>query len=112
MNFNRVVKDFKKSLGERKTPRNIIYLNRITVLIIFITITLSSIDFSSVFSASQSLQDETYINMMTEERSLSIVNLATNVRSFVNIANGLEFDEYIDTDLKSVNRFIYLKELI
>jgi len=45
MAFNRVVKDFKKSLGERSTPLNIVYLNRITILIIAITITLSSIGF-------------------------------------------------------------------
>jgi hypothetical protein len=29
---------------------------------------------------------------MTEERSVGIINLATNVRSFVNIANGIEFN--------------------
>jgi hypothetical protein len=48
MNFNRVVKDFKKSLGERKTPRNLVLLNRVTILILFITIALSSVDFSSL----------------------------------------------------------------
>ena len=112
MAFNRVVKDFKKSLGERSTPLNIVYLNRITILIIAITITLSSIGFGQLWSTSTSLLKETTINLQTEERSLGIIKLATNVRSFVNIANGLEFDTYSDPDLLSINRFDYLRELI
>ncbi len=112
MAFNRVVKDFKKSLGERSTPLNLVYLNRITILIIAITITLSSIDFGQLWNTSTSLLKETTINLQTEERSLGIIKLATNVRSFVNIANGLEFDTYSDPDLLSINRFDYLRDLI
>lgn len=43
--FNRIIKDFKKALGERKTPRNLVYLNRIMKLILLTTIILSAIDF-------------------------------------------------------------------
>jgi Na+/proline symporter len=46
MAFNRIIKDFKKALGERKTPRNLVYLKRIMILILFITIALSAVDFS------------------------------------------------------------------
>ena len=34
------------------------------------------------------------------------------VRSFINIANGLEFDTYADPDIASINRFNYLRDLI
>jgi hypothetical protein len=73
MSFNRVVKDFKKSLGERTTPMNLVYLDRITVLIVLITITLSSIDFATLWNNTNLLIDETNINLMTEERSLGII---------------------------------------
>lgn len=112
MAFNRVVKDFKKTLGERSTPLNLVYLNRITILIIFITITLSSVDYASLYTTSKALSTETAINLQKEQRSLGIIKLATNVRSFVNIANGLEFDSYSDPDLVSIDRFNYLRDLI
>jgi len=43
--FNRIIKDFKKALGERKTPNNLLLLNRIMISILFTTIILSSVDF-------------------------------------------------------------------
>jgi hypothetical protein len=46
ISFNRIIKDFKKALGERKTPRNLVYLNRIMKLILLTTIVLSAIDFA------------------------------------------------------------------
>ena len=46
MSFNKVIKDFKKALGERKTPKTLILLNRIMIAIFTITIALSSVDFS------------------------------------------------------------------
>ena len=91
---------------------NLVYLNRITVLIVLITITLSSIDFTTVWKNTDFYIDETQINLMIKERSLGIIQLTTNVRSLVNIANGLEFDTYSDPDLVSINRFNYLRDLI
>jgi hypothetical protein len=73
MAFNRVVKDFKKSLSERTTPMNLVYLNRITVLIVLITISLSSIDFATLWTNTNLLIDETNINLMTKERSLGVI---------------------------------------
>lgn len=112
MGFNRAVKDFKKSLSERTMPMNLVYLNRITFLIVFITMTLSSIDYATLWNNTDILIDETNINLMVEERSLFIIQLANNVRSYVNIANGVEFDAYSDPDLASINRFNYLRDLI
>jgi hypothetical protein len=52
---------------------NLVYLNRITVLIVLITITLSSIDFATVWKNTDFYIDETQINLMVEERSLGII---------------------------------------
>ena len=43
--FDKIIRDFKKVLSERKTPGNLVFLNRIIILIIFATIILSSVDF-------------------------------------------------------------------
>ena len=46
MAFNRIIKDFKKALGERKTPQTLIILNRVMIFVLMATIALSSLDFS------------------------------------------------------------------
>lgn len=40
-----MIRDFKKVLAERKTPRNLILLNRMVMIIVGVTIALSSIEF-------------------------------------------------------------------
>ena len=91
---------------------NLVYLNKITVLIVLITMTLATIDFATVWNNTDLYIKETSLNLMIEERSLGVIQLTTNVRSFINIANGLEFDTYSDPDLASINRFNYLRDLI
>ena len=44
--FNSIVKDFKKALSERQTPANLIFLNRIMIVMLLLTIALSSAIFS------------------------------------------------------------------
>lgn len=51
-------------------------------------------------------------NLMSEQRSLKTVQLASNVRSFINIANELEFDRYDGLPLLPIDRFEYLGNLI
>ena len=46
VSFNRSIKDFKKALGERKTPKNLIYLNQVMKVILIVTIILSSVEFA------------------------------------------------------------------
>lgn len=48
--FNSIIKDFKKALGDRRTPKNLVMLNRIMIIIIIVTIALSSIDFGIIKS--------------------------------------------------------------
>lgn len=48
----------------------------------------------------------------SETRNLKLVQLASNVRSYINIANGLEFDRYDGIYLQPIDRFDYLGRLI
>lgn len=44
---------------------------------------------------------------------IQIVQLTSNIRSYINIANNLEFDQYENGgSLHSVDRFEYLQKLI
>lgn len=49
---------------------------------------------------------------MSESRQLKLVQLQENVRSFINIANGLEFDRYDGIPLQPIDRYEYLGRLI
>ena len=73
MSFNKVIKDFKKTLTERKTPKNLIYLNRIMVVIFLITITLSGIDFGIVSSTVNILNRQSQRTLITEKRNLGLI---------------------------------------
>ncbi len=91
---------------------NLVYLNKITVLIVLITMTLATIDFATVWNNTDLYIAENKLNLMVKERGLGIIQLWTNVRSLINVASGLEFDTYADPDLASINRFNYLRDLI
>lgn len=68
--FNRVIKDFKKALGERKTPRNLRILNRIVALIVLGTIVLTSINYSQIRDEIIKLHEGKEQNMRIESRAL------------------------------------------
>lgn len=44
--FDKMIKDFKKALGERKTPGNLVFLNRIILVITLLSIVLSCVEYS------------------------------------------------------------------
>ena len=50
--FNNVIKDFKKALGERKTPKNLTILNSIMVAILLATVVLTSVNYSTLITES------------------------------------------------------------
>jgi len=110
--FNKIIKDFKKALGERKTPKNLSILNRIMIVIMIVSISLSSVDFASLNTKVDNINTECEHNLKSENRILKLVQLSSNVRSFVNIANGLEFEKYESEELSKIDRFSYLKYLI
>lgn len=43
--FNKTIKDFKKALGERNTPKNLLYLNRLLILFFLAVLCISAIYF-------------------------------------------------------------------
>jgi len=110
--FNRSVKDFKKQLGERSTPRNLLILNRILIGFLMLTVILSSIYYALTTELISMLSMQNDINLMSEERTLKIVQLASNVRSYINLANNLEFERYDGIALNPIDRFEYLSNVI
>jgi hypothetical protein len=71
--FNRVIKDFKKALSERKTPRNLMILNRIIIVILLALIILTSINFSQLNEETARLHEGKEQNLMIESRSLKFI---------------------------------------
>lgn len=49
---------------------------------------------------------------MSESRQLKLVMLSSNVRSYVDIANGYEFESYLGSPLQALDRFEYLGRTI
>ena len=92
--FNSIIKDFKKALSERQTPANLIMLNRIMVAMLLLTIALSSAIFSIEQKTIREMELDNQQSLMSEARNIQVVQLASNIRSLVNIANGIEFDRY------------------
>jgi len=113
MSFNNIIKDFKKALTERQTPTQLIFLNRVIFLILLATIALTSIIFVLDRNVIDTISLDNYHSLNAESRTIQIVQLTSNIRSYINIANNLEFDEYESGgSLHSVDRFEYLKKLI
>jgi hypothetical protein len=50
--------------------------------------------------------------LYSEQRTLKIALLASNLRSYINVANGLEFDNYEGVSISPIDRFEYLSRLI
>ena len=73
MSFNKIIKDFKKSLTERKTPRNITYLNRIMVLIFLATIVLSCTEFGTLSATIKKLNFSSLRSQKSESRNLGLI---------------------------------------
>ena len=83
--FNKVIKDFKKALGERKTPRHLTILNRVMIGILLTTLALSSFNFSSLKTEAGMIQNENQQNLMLETRDLKTIQLSSNLVSLINI---------------------------
>ena len=73
MSFNKIIKDFKKTLTERKTPKNLLYLNRIMTLIFLVSIVLSSIDIGILTSTTTRLTTQPEVTIKTEKRNLGLI---------------------------------------
>lgn len=106
LTFNNIIKDFKKALTERHTPTQLIVLNRVMFLILLASIALTSVIFVLDRNTITSLNLDSYHSLNAESRTIQIVQITSNIRSYINIANGIEFDEYESGgSLHSVDRF-------
>jgi hypothetical protein len=102
-----IIRDFKRKINERNTPTALLFLNRLIVIIIFGIMLLTLLDFSFLSEEVSSLGAELEHNLYSERRSLEFVELASNVRSFINLANQIEFDKYDIHELNEIGRSRY-----
>lgn len=110
--FYRMIRDFKKVLGERKTPRNLILLNWVLVITFSLSIVLSSVEYSQKLGLFTDITTEYKHSFFAHIRSAKLVLIASNLRSLVNVANNYEPNSYEGEGLIKVNRFAYLNRLI
>ena len=69
-------------------------LNQLITLIIIGTFNLTILDNTFLLTNVENLREEVQHNLLSERRSLESVELASNTRSYINVANGIEFNEY------------------
>lgn len=105
LNYTKMIQDFKNAIGKRETPVHLILLSRMLILIILITIGLSAASFSLQLKFVKDSLNIGQQLVSVESRNSQLIQLAINVRSFSNIANGIEFATYNDTTLSRINRF-------
>ena len=110
--FNKIVKDFKRALGERKTPKDIIHLNYLIIFIILVSLALTFVDYSLSKHLISDLEHGSKHVLQCLLRYLYIVQLGTNVRTLVDIANEKEVNIYRENVLSKIDRFTYINNLI
>lgn len=69
-------------------------LNRVIAALLALTILLSSVDFGLKTSYVSGLSAKTEILLMSETRNIQLIQLASNARSLIDVANGMEFTLY------------------
>lgn len=79
----------------------LIILNILMIVLILASIGLSAVDFQILKTEVDSVTATNQQYMYSEKRNLKFIELATNVRSFINVANDLEFNEF---DIERLNR--------
>lgn len=88
--LNNMIKNLKSSLSEKQIPGSIILLNKMICFFLIVMIILQSTDFALVSKGINMIRKENLHDFNSEIRTLSIVLIASNVRSLINIGNGLE----------------------
>jgi hypothetical protein len=96
-----MLRDFKNKINEQKTPKVLIVLNVLIIVLILASIGLSAVDFQIIETEVDTVAATNQQYMYSEKRNLKFIELATNVRSFINVANDLEFNEF---DIERLNR--------
>lgn len=79
-------------------------------IIIMTLVVLSSIEYKvkeSFINQGGNLGDQL---VMSEKRTIKMIEMAIHVRSFINVANNIEFQTY--PNQSRIDRFMYLRSLI
>jgi len=94
-------RDFKTKINENKTPRVLIILNILIIALILASIALSTVEFQILELEISMVKETNKQYMQSEYRNLKFIELVTNVRSYINVANELEFNSF---DIERLNR--------
>lgn len=112
VSYSNVVQEFKSAIGQRNTPWNLRKLNFILIAILALSLICSSVDYSLKLSYMDYESRITELLVSSQSRSVKFTQIVQNIRSMLNIANGIEFARYADKSLSRVNRFDYLRAQI
>ncbi|TNV87946.1 hypothetical protein FGO68_gene6125 [Halteria grandinella] len=110
--FKKMIQDFKKALSERKTPGDLLNLNRLIIIFTLATITLSIVEYIFKIKLIDNMEHGNEHLLQANARLIQLVQLASNLRSLVNIANTNEVNYYQGSDIAKVTRFKNLGNLI
>lgn len=70
MSFSSVVIDFKRSLGEKGTPRNVTLLNRLLLIFLISAIVLQFIDYFLMKASQSTLDQKSELDLVSEKRRI------------------------------------------
>jgi hypothetical protein len=99
LSYSKMLQDFKSAIGRRQTPRHLSLLSRFLMGFIALTIILSSVDYSMRLKYLSHVDDIADLMILSESRNIKLTQLQMNIRSYINIANGLEFQSYTSKNL-------------
>ena len=88
---NLIIREFKAKINERNVPRIIMLYDRFLISIILVIIVLTSVAFNEVTQQISDLKTEIEQSLYSEKRYMDMVQLASNARSMINVANEIEF---------------------
>ncbi len=104
-----IIRDFKSHINERQTPQSLHILNRLIIFILLVTMMLTCVHFSNMEIDIDNFRGESEHNLKSERRTLELVELASNVRSMINVGNGIGFNLY---EIESLNKIEDRLELV
>lgn len=110
--YNKMLQDFKQAISKRKTPRHLKLMSQFLILSFLVSIILTGIDFDFKMKFITESNDITDKQALNEAREVVLIEITQNIRSFINIANHLEFETYYGEGLQRIDRFGYLRQLI
>jgi len=90
------MQDFKASIARRETPRNILFLSRILMVVILALIITTGVDYRFKLNFIDEARTMSKFMVATEKRTIKMIETAINIRSFVDVSNDFENIIYPD----------------